>query len=119
MFRGIFTNIPHQLGLVSFERLILTLFGEANVKVFFILNLLMAIADNFFLWKITQRLFKKESISKLVILLSFVFFSHLFNILFVYGLTYGLFFAIIGLYFLQIYFEKMNMDHVNIKHCFF
>ena len=99
---GYLHKYPHQLGLVSFERLILTLFGEANVKVFFILNLLMAIADNFFLWKITRRLFKKESISKLVILLSFVFFSHLFNILFVYGLTYGLFFAIIGLYFLQI-----------------
>lgn len=103
---GYLHKYPHQLGLVSFERLILTLLGEANVKVFFVLNLLMAIADNFFLWKITQRLFKKESISKLVILLSFVFFSHLFNILFVYGITYGLFFAIIGLYFLQIYFEK-------------
>lgn len=103
---GYLHKYPHQLGLVSFERLIVMLFGEANVKVFFILNLLMAVADNFFLWKITQHLFKKESISKLVILLSFVFLSHLFNILFVYGLTYSLFFAIIGLYFLQIYFEK-------------
>lgn len=115
---GYLHKYPHQLGLVSFERLILTLFGESNVKVFFIINLVMAIADNFFLWKITQNLFKKDNISKIVLLLSFVFLPHLFNILFVYGLTYGLFFALIGLYFLQLYFDKKSWSNLLLSTVF-
>ena len=70
---GYLHKYPHQLGLVSFERLILTVFGESNIKVFFIINLILSIIDNFFLWRITKRVFKKESISKLVIILSFAF----------------------------------------------
>ena len=112
---GYLHKYPHQLGLVSFERLILTVFGESNIKVFFIINLILSIIDNFFLWKITKRVFKKESISKLVIILSFAFLSHLFNILFVYGLTFGLFFAIVGLFFLQIYFEKKSWSMMMLS----
>ncbi|UGQ07690.1 glycosyltransferase family 39 protein [Streptococcus anginosus] len=103
---GYLHKYPHQLGLVSFERLILTIFGETNIKIFFVLNLFMTIVENFFLWRITRRLFRNEQISKLVILLSFLFLPQLFTILFVYGLTYGFFFAIIGLYFVQCYLEK-------------
>lgn len=103
---GYLHRFPHQLGLVSFERIILAIFGLHNVKIFFWINLLMVIADNFFLWKITDNVFKSDRVSKIEIILSFLFLPGLFFILFVYGLTYGLFFAIVGLYFLQRFLEK-------------
>ncbi|WP_165209605.1 hypothetical protein [Streptococcus tangpeifui] len=103
---GYLHRFPHQLGLVSFERLILIFFGNNNVKIFFVINLLMAIADNFLLWQMTENAFHNSKVTKITIILSFIFLPHLFFILFVYGLTYGLFFAMLGLYNFQLYLQK-------------
>ncbi|MGT2929839.1 hypothetical protein ACVR1G_06340 [Streptococcus dentasini] len=116
---GYLHKYPHQLGLVSFERFILAIFGEKNVKIFFTINLIMAIGDNFFLWRITQRAFKNPTVSKLIILLSFLFLPQLFFILFVYGLTYGLFFALAGLFYFQIYLENRNWIPLILTIVFF
>lgn len=112
---GYIHKYPHQLGLVSFERLILYLFGIKNVKVFFIINLLMAVADNFLLWQISDAVFKSSLISRLVIILSFLFLPQLFFILFVYGITFGLFFAVIGLYFLQNYLQEKDWKSMTLS----
>lgn len=103
-----FYKYPHQLGLASFERVILAFFGQNNVTIFFVINLVMAISDNFLIWKLSDKIWQQEGISKLVILLSFAFLPHLFFILFVYGLTYGLFFSLLGLYFLQNFLQKRS-----------
>ena len=105
---GYIHKYPHQLGLVSFERFILYLFGIKNVRVFFIINLLMAIADNFLLWRISDDSFRNPIVSRTVIILSFIFLPQLFFIFFVYGITFGLFFALIGLYLLQKYLRNRD-----------
>lgn len=112
---GYIHKYPHQLGLVSFERLILYLFGIKNVKIFFVINLLMAIADNFLLWQISDAVFKNPLISRLVIILSFLFLPQLFSILFVYGITFGLPFTLVGLYFLQKYLQKKDWQSMILS----
>ena len=112
---GYLHRFPHQLGLLSFERLILYIFGLQNVKVFFWINLIMAIANNFFLWKITENIFKNDRVSKVEIILSFIFLPSIFFILFVYGLTYGLFFAIVGLYYLQVFLDKRSWSSLILS----
>lgn len=99
---------PHQLGLVTFERLVLAVFPFNSIVPFFVLNLFMVIGTNFATWKISNLLFKDERISKYTILLSFAFLPQFFNILFVYGLIFGLFFASFGIYLLLLYLENQQ-----------
>ena len=102
-------RFPHQLGLVTYERIILALTGAKNAKIFFLLNFIMIIAINYLNWKITKKLFDNEEISKISIVISFLFLPQFFSILFVYGLVPGLFFSMIAIYCLIAYFEKRQL----------
>lgn len=106
---GYLYRYPHQLGLVSFECLVLTIIPIPNATVFFVLNLAMVLGINWTSWQLADRLFANRSISRYTLLLSFAFLPQLFNILFVYGLIFGLFFASFGLLFLVDYLQKQRM----------
>lgn len=102
-------RFPHQLGLVTYERIILVLTGAKNAKIFFLLNYIMIIAINYLNWRVTKKLFDNEEISKISIVISFIFLPQFFSILFVYGLVPGLFFSMIAIYCLIAYFEKRQL----------
>ena len=97
---GYLFKYPHQIGLVSLERLILMLLGSENVKGLFIINLILSICDNFLLYRITDLVFKNSQVSKLSMVMAFLFLPHIFFILFVYGINYGLFLVLLSLFFL-------------------
>lgn len=97
---GYLFKYPHQIGLVSLERLLLMLLGSENVKGLFIINLILSICDNFLLYKITDLVFKNSQVSKLSMVMAFLFLPHIFFILFVYGINYGLFLVLLSLFFL-------------------
>ncbi|MBM7642352.1 hypothetical protein [Streptococcus loxodontisalivarius] len=99
---------PHQLGLVTFERLVMKIIPIPSMVIFFVLNLFAVIGINFSTWKTTDLLFKDEQITRYSILLSFAFLPQFFNILFVYGIIFGLFFASFGIYFLLRYLKTKN-----------
>ncbi|MDB6216498.1 hypothetical protein [Streptococcus vestibularis] len=69
-----FYRYPHQLGMLSFESLILYLIPIPVISVFYVLNLVMVIGMNYATWKITDELFKKSHISRLAVIMSFVFY---------------------------------------------
>lgn len=106
---GYLYKYPHQLGLVSFERIILFIFGHENIKSLLWINLFMGIADQFLLWRITKNQFQKEEVTKAVLLLSFLFLPHLFFILFAYSITYSLFFSLLGIFFFQRYLKETSI----------
>lgn len=97
---GYLYKYPHQIGLVTFERVLLFIFGSNNIKALFFVNLLLCICDNFLLFKITKLLFSDSNINKILLVLSFLFLPHIFFILFVYGINYGLFLVLLSLLFL-------------------
>lgn len=97
---GYLFKYPHQIGLVSLERLLLMLLGSENVKGLFIINLILSICDNFLLYRITDLVFKNSQVSKLSMVMAFLFLPHIFFILFVYGINYGLFLVLLSLFFL-------------------
>lgn len=97
---GYLYKYPHQIGLVTFERVLLFIFGSNNIKALFFVNLLLCICDNFLLFKITKLLFSDSNINKILLVLSFLFLPHIFFILFVYGINYGLFLVLLSLFFL-------------------
>lgn len=90
---------PHQLGLVTFERIILTIIPIPSMVVFFLLNIFAILLTNAMTWKITELLFDDDHVSKWAIFLSFAFLPQFFNILFVYGIVYSLAIASVGIYF--------------------
>ena len=97
---GYLYKYPHQIGLASLERLLLMLLGSENVKGLFIINLILSICDNFLLYRITDLIFKNSQVSKLSMVMAFLFLPHIFFILFVYGINYGLFLVLLSLFFL-------------------
>lgn len=94
---------PHQLGLLTFERIILRL--STNQEIFFYLNLISTLINQFVLWKITEILYGKDRlVCNYTLLLSFLFLPQFFHILFVYGLVYGFTCLLIALWFWLMHF---------------
>lgn len=87
---------PHQLGLMTLERLYVAI--SPTTQFAFVMNLGWTLGSNWLIYRITDMLFKKELVSKYTILLTFFFFPNLLFILFVYGSVPGLFFCLLSLY---------------------
>ncbi|SNU88219.1 conserved hypothetical integral membrane protein [Streptococcus merionis] len=104
---------PHQLGLVTFDRVI-SWVGLGRTEVFFILYLLITIGINYFQWKITALLFHNTLINKLTLFLSFLFLPLFFFILFVYGSHPGLLCMLMGLYFLLKYENTHKKSQLTV-----
>lgn len=104
---------PHQLGLLTYER-ILQHFSE-NVSFFYLFQLFLVLLNNCLVWKTTELIEGSNSItSKWVILFSFLFFPELFYILFIYGQIPGLCCIIFALYF----FTKYETEGGRKNLCF-
>lgn len=98
---------PHQLGLVTLERIYTSLFPHTQFA--FLMNLVWVLASNFLLYRLTEHLVKHPMVTRYSILLTFLFFPNLLFILFVYGSTPGLFFCLLSLWcFVQSEKEKKS-----------
>ena len=97
-FGEYFYKWPHQLGLVSYNCLLVSISEDINIIYF--TNLIYIIFTNYFIWRCVK-LFNKENslINKLTILLTFAFLPQFFYFIFPYGQTPGLFFLTGCLYF--------------------
>lgn len=94
---GYLYYFPHQLGLATYERMLR--FFSDDTKFLFYCNLLEVTGINFFLWRLTNRLFKcSHAVNINVIIFSFAFLPQFFFILFAYGLIPGLFCLIAAFY---------------------
>lgn len=104
--QGDFTNLdfgeyfyinPHQLGLVSYNCLMVLISDDPNLVYY--VNLLWILLGNFFLWRSAALLYPENPrIPKLVILLSFGFLPQFFYLFYAYGQVPGLGCLLIALY---------------------
>lgn len=100
-----FFKYPHQLGLLSLERILMKFSPEC--RFFFFAYLIMVIATNFFLWKTTDLWFgHNRKVNCLELILSFAFFPQLFFIMFLYGTVPGMLFLSIAVYALSRYWDN-------------
>lgn len=95
---------PHQLGLLTFEKLYY-LFGSSP-RAGFVFNLFFIIGTNYLQYRLVDRLFASKRLTNYTILLSFLFLPQFFYILFLYGTVPGLFFALLGVERFLVYQEK-------------
>ncbi len=102
---------PHQHGMVYYSYLLTNIIETS--KILFSANLLEIIGINYFIYKITDRLFQSNKMKNLLaIYLSFAFMQQLIFITFPYNLIPGFFFMIIGFYF-AIKFNQSN-KYINL-----
>ena len=112
-------SYPHQLGLMTLERLLLALGGvttEAEsaafgVRLLFAINLGYVLLINFLLWQLSRLWFvngedRESLIPRYAILLSFLFLPQLFFILFVYGSLPGMVCLLAAAFFLTRWFRQ-------------
>lgn len=105
---GYLDRFPHQLGLVTYERILMII--SPNVKFFFTLNLLMVLIINYTQWKISEILSKNNVLTvNYTIIFSFAFLPQLFFVLFLYGLIPGFCCLIAAVYFMLRYFQERNL----------
>lgn len=88
---------PFQLGLVSFERVLLKF--STNIAFFYFINLVFTMIIMVYFWKISKSIVAKNSVQNIVVILFILFLPHLFNILFVYGNVLGYMFLVLAVYF--------------------
>lgn len=104
---------PHQLGLMSLERIYIFLYDSE--KLIYFINLLFIIGTNFYIYKLSLKLFKNELVTNYSIILSFLFFPHFFFLTFAYGTIPGLFLVVFGYYNLLNYNETSRWFNALIS----
>lgn len=104
---------PHQLGLMSLERTYIFLYDSE--KLIYFINLLFIIGTNFYIYKLSLKLFKNELVTNYSIILSFLFFPHFFFLTFAYGTIPGLFLVVFGYYNLLNYNETSRWFNALIS----
>lgn len=102
---GYLYRYPHQLGMVLYEALLGKI--TVNTRLLFMVNLMLVIATNWLLFRVTMRLWPDEPlVARLTVVLSFAFLAPLFFILFAYGLIPGCAAMCGGLYLLLCFVQE-------------
>jgi hypothetical protein len=105
---------PHQMGLVTFDRLIA--FFSQNLRFYFGINLILVILSNLLALKICGLWFEKnETIKKYTIILTFMFLPQFFFILFPYGLIPGMVGLLSGVYYLTKYHKNGGIKNAILS----
>ncbi len=97
---------PYQLGYIAYDMLVITLFKD--VKALYILNLIYVLIINYFIYKISLKLFKDEVVAKLTLFIEFLFLPLFFFFLFGYGSLPGLCFITMAVYCFICYLNSEN-----------
>lgn len=82
---GYLNMYPYQLGFVTLERIMITIFGTNAIHAIFVLNLSCVLLINYFMWQITALTTKSEVVTNYEVLMNFLFLPEFFYILFAYG----------------------------------
>ena len=96
-------HYPHQLGMVTYEWFLLKIVN--NIEVFYFVNLLLVLFNIYILGKISFILFENQFIENLTLIISSLFFSQFFFILFAYGTIPG-FSMLLTAYYCQLIFLR-------------
>lgn len=93
-----FYKYPHQLGLVSYNCLLISI--SSNPNFVYYTNLVWILLSIFFLWRTSVLIYDRQpQIRKLIILLSFAFLPQFFYLFYAYGQVPGLGCVMIAIYF--------------------
>ncbi len=94
----------HQLGLVTYERVLGIL--TFDTKFIFLINLLLINGINFLSYKISNIVFEQNrKVNFLTIILSYLFLPQFFFLIFAYGLVVGFFFLMLAFFCMEHYFR--------------
>lgn len=104
---------PNNLGIVAFLRLITVI--SSDLKFITLINLILVIATNYIIYKISDALFDSNTTkNKYTILLSFSFLPQLFYVLFVYGTVPGFFCISVMVYMTSRVFKTDDADKMKV-----
>ena len=100
---------PHQSGIVIIFYFLSFIFGKNNYQAIQILNALFLLISYFFIFKISEYIFKEGQSKYFTLLFSILFIPLIFYINFVYGNIFGLSFSLIAVYNALLYFDKRKL----------
>lgn len=109
-------NYPFQTWLTGFIAVIFKYFGKDNFLVFQVMNVIASVCNMALLFLITRKLFQKETVQKicLLLILGFNLYFVFFNV-HVYGNIMGLTFSLIAIYTTMLFMEKKHWWYLIIS----
>ena len=108
---GYIFHYPHQLGLVTYERILFAIISQTEIL--FIANVFWGILINWCSWKISQCIFgKKIYIANMTIILSFLFLPQFFLNACAYGIIPGFALMMLAYYFQLSYFRERKIGKI-------
>ena len=106
-------HYPHQLGMVSYEWVLLKIVN--NVEIIFFINLLFILFNVYLLGEICFILFRNQFVHNVTLLLSFFFLPQLFFILFAYGTIPGFSMLLAAFYFQFRFLQKNKIKYLFLS----
>ena len=107
-------NHPLQISIVFFIEIIYRITGITDPIIFKFCNVIFSTISILYLYKITGKLFKKDMIQKIFLILIFgCFILELFNV-YVYGNIVGLMFGVIAIYYTMCFLENRKIHNLVI-----
>ena len=114
---GYLYHNPHQLGMVTIERILF--FISTKMRFFQFINLFIVLVTNYYIWQTVKLLSNNNKVaSNASIMISFLFFPQFFFILFVYGILPANLLIILS-YYNFIRYSKDNKTKYLVYHIMF
>ena len=102
---------PYQIGMVSFLELLIRLFADGAILAMRVVNVFAILAIVYYLYKITNILFRKEAVNKLVLIIATLFTPLIGMVTFVYGNMLGLALGMMAIYYTLSFLEQRKWNH--------
>lgn len=111
---GYLAMFPYQIGIVSLAEILIRIFGNVAVLIIRMLNVISITAIAYYIYKITDILFKNEDTNKLVLILTLAFTPIILMTTFVYANLIGMAFGVMAIYYALLWLKNKSWKEAII-----
>ena len=110
LIRGHYLGLyPYQIGVVNLLEVLIRIFSSGAVFAMRMINVISVMTIIYFLYKITDIIFHKELVSKVVLIISVMFIPLVLMVTFVYGNLLGLALGVMAIYLTLLWLDKREL----------
>lgn len=108
-YGGYAFRLPHQNGIILIYAFLSWIFGDGNIVVFQLLNVLFIFITYWFIYKIFRKYAPSDNTARLIMIALYTYLPYLMFTAFVYGTLIGLMFIVVGIYYALNFLETFKI----------
>lgn len=107
-------KFPYQLGMVTLLEILIRIFNSEAILAFRLINVIAITVFTFYIYKITDIMFHKETSNRLVLILTLLFSPIIMTTTFVYGNVIGLAFGTMAIFYALKFINEKSIKYAII-----